>query len=478
MSNEDSVGSRRSWPDYRTVWRWHFYAGMFCIPFVLVLSITGTIYLFKPQIESWEERRFDQLVSPGEPQPLRQQIDAATASLPGGLFEALELPQREGQLSATRVLVRSQSETQRVFVDPVTLGVLGSLREKGRIANVAKELHGELLLGKRGSYLVELAASWTLIMVVTGIVLWWPRSGGRIAGVVYPRITKSGRTFWRDVHSVGGVWVSALVVFLIVTGLPWATFWGDYFKGIRQMTGTAVAQQSWEGGHGEHSGHVQQDHSQATPSGDHAAHDRSRSAGKNKDGKANGHGPSWKKGPVDPSAYLLSEIDRAVPLAMQLGMAHPVLVRPVANVAATWEVDSITPNRPLRQTWHINLASGEQRVTSNFADRHWVDRMVSQGIALHEGQRFGIANQLLALMATTGLVMLSGSGMVMWWRRRKPGSLGIPKRFAWHDERVSSPRLVGLLAIIATLAGALPLFGASLVMVLVLDRLFQRLKRV
>lgn len=35
----------RGWPDYASVWRWHFYAGVFCIPFVIVLSITGTIYL-------------------------------------------------------------------------------------------------------------------------------------------------------------------------------------------------------------------------------------------------------------------------------------------------------------------------------------------------------------------------------------------------------------------------------------------------
>lgn len=28
---------------YRTIWRWHFYAGIFCIPFVIVLAITGAI---------------------------------------------------------------------------------------------------------------------------------------------------------------------------------------------------------------------------------------------------------------------------------------------------------------------------------------------------------------------------------------------------------------------------------------------------
>lgn len=36
---------------YKTIWRWHFYAGIFVAPFLIVLAITGGTYLFKPQIE-------------------------------------------------------------------------------------------------------------------------------------------------------------------------------------------------------------------------------------------------------------------------------------------------------------------------------------------------------------------------------------------------------------------------------------------
>lgn len=43
---------------YRTLWRWHFYAGLFVLPFILILSLTGAAYLFKPQIERWEERDY------------------------------------------------------------------------------------------------------------------------------------------------------------------------------------------------------------------------------------------------------------------------------------------------------------------------------------------------------------------------------------------------------------------------------------
>ncbi len=58
MSTSDTP--TRSWPDYRAVWRWHFYAGLFCIPFVILLSVTGAVYLFKEEVEAcgygWEDR--------------------------------------------------------------------------------------------------------------------------------------------------------------------------------------------------------------------------------------------------------------------------------------------------------------------------------------------------------------------------------------------------------------------------------------
>ena len=56
---------------YRTIWRWHFYAGLFVLPFVFILSVTGAIYLFKPQIDRWEERELSGLFqSQGQYRPI------------------------------------------------------------------------------------------------------------------------------------------------------------------------------------------------------------------------------------------------------------------------------------------------------------------------------------------------------------------------------------------------------------------------
>ncbi|MCY2964236.1 MAG: PepSY domain-containing protein, partial [Planctomycetota bacterium] len=99
----------------------------------------------------------------------------------------------------------------------------------------------------------------------------------------------------------------------------------------------------------------------------------------------------------------------------------------------------------------------------DFSDRHLIDRIVGTGIAAHEGQLFGWPNQLLGLATAVGLILLSVSGVILWWRRRESGVLGAPKVLL-------SPRVSwGLITLVVLLGIYLPLFGASLLLVLVIE---------
>lgn len=52
-SPDCTAPARAAPPFYNLAWRWHFYAGLFVIPLMILLSITGIIYLFKPQLDTW-----------------------------------------------------------------------------------------------------------------------------------------------------------------------------------------------------------------------------------------------------------------------------------------------------------------------------------------------------------------------------------------------------------------------------------------
>ena len=435
--------SEKSWPDYRAVWRWHFYAGLLCIPFVIVLSISGLIYLFKPQIEAWNDRHYDNLQLSGPAKPASAQIAAAIATRPGSTFSSYELP--ESPTSSARVVVKHEDASIRAYVHPETLQVLHTVNENERFMRWIFRLHGELLMGDRGSNLVELAACWTIVLLITGLFLWWPRNMKGLGGVLYPRLFGGSRIFWRDIHSVVGTWISFCAIFLLLTGLPWAKFWGDYFKQVRQVTGTAVVQQDWANSSGN-SGRGRSGNSGGGEHGHHGSH-RDNSMG--------------AKSPAVAVDY--SAIDMMVANVVPLKLDAPVIISASGGRSKTWSAKSNTANRPRRVTVELDAKSGNILSREDFKDRHWLDRAVGVGIAAHEGALFGWPNQVLGVLTTLGLVLLSVSGVILWWKRRDQGVLGAPKP-------ALSPRVSwGLISIIVLIGICLPLFAASLLIVLLLD---------
>lgn len=442
MTASEPAGATRSWPDYRAVWRWHFYAGLLCVPFVIILSISGTIYLFKPQIEAWIDAPYDHLEIVGTRASASEQIAAALEAEPGSRFSGYELPTSSQQ--AARVIVRSNGEAIRTYVHPSSLAVLHKVREDQRFMRSIFRLHGELWSGDRGSMVVELAASWTIVMILTGLYLWWPRQANGWGGVLYPRLRAGSRVFWRDLHSVTGIWISAMALFLLLSGLPWAKSWGNYLKAARRLTGTAAAQQDWTVGS-----------------------DRAKSAaGGGGHGDHGGHGGRARGGDDGPSVPLdFTAVDRVVATVTPLDLAAPVVIAPLGRDGAKWSAKSQAANRTRRADLVLNGATGEIESRKDFGDRHLIDRIVGTGIAAHEGQLFGVANQLLGLLTALGLVTICVSGIVMWWRRRDSGVLGAPKAIA-------TPRFsLGLFVPIVILGVYLPLFGGSLLVVLILEKL-------
>ncbi|MEY4706570.1 MAG: hypothetical protein RJB58_293 [Pseudomonadota bacterium] len=105
------------------------------------------------------------------------------------------------------------------------------------LVGLAREIHRSLTSGTLGRWIVELAACWALVMVGTGIYLWWPRGAAfHLGGVFFPRVWLRGRAFLKDIHVVTGVWVAGLIVFLILTGLPWAGVQGGIIRqGVTAM---------------------------------------------------------------------------------------------------------------------------------------------------------------------------------------------------------------------------------------------------
>ena len=220
------------------MWRWHFYAGLLAVPICIFLGVTGGIYLFKPVAEPWLYREL-QTVEPGATRlPVEEQLAAVSKAFPESKPDSITVGVKPGD--ATEVGTHDKrGRNLLVYVNPYSGEVTGSLVRDRMLMQQVRKLHGELLMGGLGSFFVELTACWTLMLTVTGLYLWWPRSGSRVMGVFVPRLRQGARIFWRDLHAIVGMYASAIVIVLLVTGLPWTNVWGGLFKRAQQATGQA-----------------------------------------------------------------------------------------------------------------------------------------------------------------------------------------------------------------------------------------------
>ncbi|KAF1031288.1 MAG: hypothetical protein GAK37_00887 [Pseudomonas sp.] len=436
---------------YNLAWRWHFYAGLFVAPFMVLLALTGIIYLFKPQLDPLmyadllKVQRGEHSLSADE---LLQRTQDAYPQAHIGKY----LPPVDTTSSAQFVIHQGGDELS-VFVDPYRGNVLGTQDAKYNLQAIARALHGELMIGKTGDRLVELAAGWGVMLVISGLYLWWPR-GKSFAGILWPRLGSRDRLFWRDLHAVAGFWGAAFLLVMLLSGMTWTGFWGKQYAELWNKFPAAM----WN--------NVPQSDQQArilntasqqtvpwamenTPmpvSGEHAEH-------------MNHAGMSH--GPAAPTVRLQQVVDIATARKVEPG--YSITLPTTAEGVFTVAVFANDPRNDA--TLHIDQYTGRVLADVRWEHYNTVARATETGVMLHEGKMFGPLNQIIVLLICLMILLSAVSGVVIWWKRRPQGGLGVPP--LKHD----LPRWKTAMVIMLGLAVIFPLVGASLVAVWALDRL-------
>jgi uncharacterized iron-regulated membrane protein len=409
---------------YNLIWRWHFYAGLIVLPVVLTLAITGGLYLFQDEIEGWLYKDRLYLQAPYVDRIDHDAvIDAARREFSAAEVHSYQPPISHEQ-SAQVVLTAQSGEKLTTFVHPGNYQVLGAVDESSRLMNVARELHKGLMLGTVGRYVTELVACWTIILLITGLYLWWPR-GNKKRGVTIPNTSASGRNLWREFHAVPGAWVSLWVLALLFTGLPWSVLWGGLLDKAAQKAGEGFPPAIFE--------------SRPLSVSDSAEKDVSMNA--------------------------------LVAKAGEKGAHHAF------KIDYPWDANGSYALMPLRhcesdERVHLFFDRRDGRILDEYRwkDMGKVGRLTTLGVAFHEGRLFGRANQLLNAFAVLTVILLCITGPLMWWKRKPKGELGAP--IVPASVSFSRPFIVFIV-----LAGALlPLFGVSALLIWLWDVLAVKAK--
>jgi len=406
---------------YRMIWKWHFFAALYVLPFMALLSITGGLYLFDDSIEEVLYKNRLNVAVQESRLPLETQLAAVISLEDKVRIRSVNTNKTPGRTTLVEYQggdkVRSYA-----WVNPYTAELLHTQARDNTLMRQVRKLHGELLIGKFGTKLVELAAHWAIVLFVTGLYLWWPR-GNRSWKQALTLPQGKGRSWWKQTHLFTGFLASLLIIPILVTGLPWTDVWGGGLDRVQEMT------------------------NQKSPS------------------RAFGGAPILSSS----SEGETISYEKVIDIATQAGAPGPYSIRPPRNEQDTFFVSSDILSRSERVELHIDQYNGAILNRTGFEDYPAVAAAVSLGIAFHQGELYGWLNKVQNTFAALLGFTMAISGFVAWWIRRPKGTLGVPPAPA------SKTVGTGMLILVVVLALFLPLMGASLLLVLLLDKLvFQR----
>lgn len=463
MKDENKPASQQRGTHYRAVWRWHFYAGLLVSPVLLVLAITGAIYLFERELNEWWNKDVlvlaphtqQELQEPPELKSLAAQEKFLMQQYPQAKFRNVKLPSTENQTYLWQLQIPNTG-SRLIYLDPYQLRINGEQNPSTQPLNIVRELHGELLAGDTGSYLVELTAYWTLIMLITGAYLWWPKRW-QWRGVLVPRITDEGRSRWRDLHAIPALCNALLVGFLVLSGLPWSVFWGAQFAKLGEVTPWVAASPNFKSAPSLSS----------QPQDAHAQH---QTANENETNKLpwviqHTEAPHISHHNQTPQISAAETFLKELP-TQEFGPGIRIFYP--AATDGVFTISYVPDKAEGQHTLYINPLTGALIQHIRWSDYSPVAKAVEWGVMVHMGLQYGAANKWLAFVVCVILIASIILGIYLWLQRRPKGELSAPQ--VYLSDKL--PRFLVITFI--TLGIIFPLLGLSLIMVITLDYLLSK----
>ena len=471
----------------RRIWRLHFWVGLFAAPVLVVLACTGLVILYSQPLDALLNRHLFVVEQGPQTVPLDAQV--ATARQHVGATDTLEaVTPPDSADGSTRVdfaaanapgYPQAEANVVQVFVDPYTGAYLGRRDQLSGLVGWANQLHrmfgndgphvplpswGHLINPSAypestipvglGNLWMELTATWILVLLASGIYLWWPRAIEAAKPLLKVRWRSGGRIRWRDLHALTGLVIAVIGVCYVLSGMTWTRYWGENWRAV---TATLTPSSEID--------------APSTPAklGDYDRLGRRIAWAATDD-------PIYASQP-DGSAARLSytDIDR---IAKDEHMVAGYSIYPPSDstqdgaaVYGSYTVVNRWPQRVSEQrTLYLNQFTGATITNATAAQDGALSRLTSFGIAMHMGNQMGWLTRTLATVACLGVLLSALTGLLMWWKRRPAGRSGLPGP-ASPATRANTPKgaMIAVTVVAVALGVLFPAFGISLLVVLVLE---------
>lgn len=200
---------------------------------ITVICLSGAMLVFETEImESYYYSRYHVSEIKEKPLPMAQLIATVSKELPDTLSVAsIQItadPKKNYRVGLT------ERTSGFIYVNPYT----GEITEeyivdnKGNFFSTIRRLHrwllddykrdGSLSIGKT---IVGVTTIIFVLILVTGIVIWMPKTRKKLKRSFKIRIKHGRKRFLRDLHTVGGIYAALVLLILALTGLTWSFTW-------------------------------------------------------------------------------------------------------------------------------------------------------------------------------------------------------------------------------------------------------------
>lgn len=118
-----------------------------------------------------------------------------------------------------------------VFVDPYA-GTVAGRAERPAFFMTMFRLHRWLLDSPKagggasvGKLVVGISTLLFVAALLTGVVVWWPRTRRALAAALTVPLRRGSFAFWRGLHVAGGMYALVFLLLMALTGLTWSFAW-------------------------------------------------------------------------------------------------------------------------------------------------------------------------------------------------------------------------------------------------------------
>ncbi|WP_281233089.1 PepSY-associated TM helix domain-containing protein [Flavobacterium gelatinilyticum] len=203
----------------------HLWLGLISGLIVFIVALTGSILVFEDELDQFFNPEFYKVAAVGKE---KLPVDVIIADIEKQ-YHITEIDRIHTFYDPERSLIVTgpdDNKKDQIFsVDPYTGKVLASIPQKGRFFSVVLDLHRHLILGKFGKAVTGISCLIFVFMLLSGIVLWWPKKMKNLKQRLTVKWDASFKRVNWDFHSTFGFYTFLVLLVISLTGLTWSYKW-------------------------------------------------------------------------------------------------------------------------------------------------------------------------------------------------------------------------------------------------------------